>query len=98
MVNLTGRSRCCVGEKEVYSICRKCGAVRVYCSSASLSAGCRSLSGIRLPSFKTVYLYRTLCGMGDFFQEEDHQERNASLPDSDRSNDDFLDVYPNVQI
>jgi len=36
--------------------------------------------------------------MGDFFQEEDHPERNASLPDSDRSNDDFLDVYPNVQI
>ena len=36
--------------------------------------------------------------MGDLFQEEDHPERNPSLPDSDRSNDGFLDVYPNVQI
>lgn len=78
--------------------CRKCGTVRVHCSSASLCVGCRSLSGIRLPSFKTFYLYRTLCGVGDLFPEKDYPERNPSLPDCNRSNDDFLDVYPDVQI
>ena len=51
-----------------------------------------------LPSFKTFYLYRTLCGVGDLFPEKDYPERNPSLPDCNRSNDDFLDVYPDVQI
>lgn len=48
--------------------------------------------------FKTFYLYRTLCGVGDLFPEKDYPERNPSLPDCNRSNDDFLDVYPDVQI
>ena len=40
----------------------------------------------------------TLCGVGDLFPEKDYPERNPSLPDCNRSNDDFLDVYPDVQI
>lgn len=98
MVNHNRKEQEQCQKKEVYIICRKCGTVRVHCSSASLCVGCRSLSGIRLPSFKTFYLYRTLCGVGDLFPEKDYPERNPSLPDCNRSNDDFLDVYPDVQI
>ena len=67
----------------------------LYAGSVAL---CVCTAGIRLPSFKTFYLYRTLCGVGDLFPEKDYPERNPSLPDCNRSNDDFLDVYPDVQI
>lgn len=96
--NVTGRSTHSVREKEIYSIRRKCGTMRQYGSCASLCVIYQSVSAICLLSFKTFYLYRTLCGVGDLFPEKDYPERNPSLPDCNRSNDDFLDVYPDVQI
>ena len=96
--NVTERSMHSVREKEVYSIRRKCGTMRRCGRSAALCVIYQSLSAICLSSFKTFYLYRTLCGVGDLFPEKDYPERNPSLPDCNRSNDDFLDVYPDVQI
>ncbi len=52
MVNHNRKEQEQCQRKEVYIICRKCGTVRVHCSSASLCVGCRSLSGIRLPSLR----------------------------------------------
>jgi len=44
------------------------------------------------------FIYIGLYVVGDLFPEKDYPERNPSLPDCNRSNDDFLDVYPDVQI
>ena len=70
-----------------------CTAVLLHYVSVAdpyLESACRLL--------RPFYLYRTLCGVGDLFPEKDYPERNPSLPDCNRSNDDFLDVYPDVQI
>ena len=81
-----------VREKEIYSICRKCGAMCRCGSAASLCVIYRSVSAICLLSFKTFYLYRTLFGMGNFFSKEDYPKGTPPLFDDDCSDDGFLDA------